>query len=243
MSGVGAVLQSLVTMAPFHAKLVIVAVHHTEVPINFQIALAKELSFEMSLAYPDEFPAVIAACAAASRPEQEGTWISPAVLEASRETPSAPVLRLEAARARAGQALSAAALSRGAGIPTAAEAAGAGESGADAGSVTSSATSIASVVSPAPAAPRSPTSGDPRPSPRNQSSVSARCIETDATSHSTGGGSGARAAAFIHRSASSARRARRRWRRPRRSSCASRPSISRRTSAAPTKSPIWHKTL
>jgi leucyl/phenylalanyl-tRNA--protein transferase len=28
------------------------------------------------------FPAVIAACAAASRPEQEGTWISPAVLEA-----------------------------------------------------------------------------------------------------------------------------------------------------------------
>lgn len=61
VTGVGAVLQSLVTMAPFHAKLVIVAVHHTEVPINFQIALAKELSFEMSLAYPDEFPAVIEA--------------------------------------------------------------------------------------------------------------------------------------------------------------------------------------
>ena len=56
VTGVGAVLQSLVTMAPFHAKLVIVAVHHAEVPINFQIALAKELSFEMSLAYPDEFP-------------------------------------------------------------------------------------------------------------------------------------------------------------------------------------------
>ena len=39
----------------------IISVHHAEVPINFQIALAKELSFEMSLAYPDEFPAVIAA--------------------------------------------------------------------------------------------------------------------------------------------------------------------------------------
>lgn len=61
VTGVGSVLQSLVTMAPFHAKLLIVAVHHEPVPVNFQIALAKELSFEMSLAYPDEFPAVIEA--------------------------------------------------------------------------------------------------------------------------------------------------------------------------------------
>ncbi len=54
VTGVGAVLQSLVTMAPFHAKLVIVAVHHEPVALNFQVALAKELTFEMSLAYPDE---------------------------------------------------------------------------------------------------------------------------------------------------------------------------------------------
>jgi 2-desacetyl-2-hydroxyethyl bacteriochlorophyllide A dehydrogenase len=61
VTGVGSVLQSLVSMAPFHARLVIVAVHHEPVAVNFQIALAKELSFEMSLAYPDEFPDVIAA--------------------------------------------------------------------------------------------------------------------------------------------------------------------------------------
>lgn len=66
VTGVGSVLQSLVDMAPFHAKLLIVAVHHEPVAINFQIALAKELSFEMSLAYPDEFPAVIEALCDAS---------------------------------------------------------------------------------------------------------------------------------------------------------------------------------
>lgn len=60
VTGSGEVLQSIVAMAPSRARMVVVAVHHTPVPVDFQMALGKELDFSMSLAYPDEFPEVIA---------------------------------------------------------------------------------------------------------------------------------------------------------------------------------------
>lgn len=59
-TGSGPVLQSIIAMAPSRARMVVVAVHHTPVPVDFQMALGKELDFTMSLAYPDEFPEVIA---------------------------------------------------------------------------------------------------------------------------------------------------------------------------------------
>lgn len=59
VTGSGQVLQSIIAMAPSRARMVVVAVHHVPVAVDFQMALGKELDFTMSLAYPDEFPEVI----------------------------------------------------------------------------------------------------------------------------------------------------------------------------------------
>ncbi len=60
-SGAPSVLPSIVGMAPFHARAVMVAVHHEPIAIDWKMALGKEMSFITSMAYPDEFPEVIAA--------------------------------------------------------------------------------------------------------------------------------------------------------------------------------------
>ncbi|WP_380872943.1 threonine dehydrogenase [Sphingomonas sp. DBB INV C78] len=60
VTGAAPALQSIIAMAPFHATMVVVAVHHDPVPVNFQMALGKEMSIITSMAYPDEFPDVIA---------------------------------------------------------------------------------------------------------------------------------------------------------------------------------------
>lgn len=60
-SGAPSVLPSIVGMAPFHARAVMVAVHHQPIAIDWKMALGKEMSFVTSMAYPDEFPEVIAA--------------------------------------------------------------------------------------------------------------------------------------------------------------------------------------
>ncbi|OHT22229.1 zinc-dependent alcohol dehydrogenase [Edaphosphingomonas haloaromaticamans] len=61
VTGSAAVVDSIVALAPFHARMVLVAVHHDPVPVNFQMALGKEMTIVTSMAYPDEFPDVIAA--------------------------------------------------------------------------------------------------------------------------------------------------------------------------------------
>jgi len=62
-SGAAPVLPAIVGMAPFHARVVVVAVHKEPVAINWQMALGKEMTFTTSMAYPDEFPAVLSALA------------------------------------------------------------------------------------------------------------------------------------------------------------------------------------
>lgn len=63
VAGAPSVLPEIVSLAPFHARAVMVAVHHAPVAIDWKMALGKEMSFVTSMAYPDEFPAVIAAIA------------------------------------------------------------------------------------------------------------------------------------------------------------------------------------
>ena len=60
VSGAASVIPSIIAMAPFHARLTVVAVHHEPVPVNFQMALGKEMTITTSMAYPNEFPDVIA---------------------------------------------------------------------------------------------------------------------------------------------------------------------------------------
>lgn len=59
VSGAASVIPSIIAMAPFHASLVVVAVHHEPVAVDFLMALGKEMSITTSMAYPDEFPDVI----------------------------------------------------------------------------------------------------------------------------------------------------------------------------------------
>ena len=59
VSGAASVIPSIIQLAPFHAALVVVAVHHEPVPVNFLMALGKEMTITTSMAYPDEFPAVL----------------------------------------------------------------------------------------------------------------------------------------------------------------------------------------
>ena len=63
VSGAPAVIPSIIGMAPFHASLVVVAVHHDPVPVNFLMALGKEMTITTSMAYPNEFPEVLATLA------------------------------------------------------------------------------------------------------------------------------------------------------------------------------------
>ena len=59
VSGAPSVIPSIIGMAPFHASLVVVAVHHEPVPVNFLMALGKEMTITTSMAYPNEFPEVL----------------------------------------------------------------------------------------------------------------------------------------------------------------------------------------
>jgi len=63
VSGAPPVLPAIVGMAPFHARVVVVAVHQQPVAIDWRMALGKEMTLTTSMAYPDEFPDVIAALA------------------------------------------------------------------------------------------------------------------------------------------------------------------------------------
>jgi len=54
-----AVVSQIVEMAPFHAHLIVVAVHHDVVPVNLLMALSRELVITTSMAYTDEFQTVI----------------------------------------------------------------------------------------------------------------------------------------------------------------------------------------
>jgi threonine dehydrogenase-like Zn-dependent dehydrogenase len=72
VSGAAGVIPSIIGMAPFHASLVVVAVHHEPVPVNFLMALAKEMTITTSMAYPDEFPEVLATLAS-------GTDVAPMI--------------------------------------------------------------------------------------------------------------------------------------------------------------------
>lgn len=60
VTGAAQVIADVIDIARFHARLVVVAVHAAPVAVNFAQALAKEMDIFMSMAYPDEFPAVIA---------------------------------------------------------------------------------------------------------------------------------------------------------------------------------------
>lgn len=59
VSGAARVIPDVIAMAPLHAHLVVVAVHHKPVPVDFQTALGKELHISTSLAYPTEFNDVL----------------------------------------------------------------------------------------------------------------------------------------------------------------------------------------
>lgn len=61
VSGAASVIPDIVAMAPFHAQLAVVAVHAEPVPINFQMVLGKEMTITTSMAYTNEFPAVLEA--------------------------------------------------------------------------------------------------------------------------------------------------------------------------------------
>lgn len=60
VSGAARVIPDAIALAPLHAKLVVIAVHHEPVPVDFQTALAKEMTITTSLAYPTEFNDVLA---------------------------------------------------------------------------------------------------------------------------------------------------------------------------------------
>lgn len=59
VSGARSVIPDIINMAGFHSRVVVVAVYHEPVPVSFHSALAKEMTFVTSMAYPNEFPAVI----------------------------------------------------------------------------------------------------------------------------------------------------------------------------------------
>jgi len=68
-AGVPAVIDDALRVARLGARLVVVGVHKRPVAVDFRTVLAKELSIAASLAYPDEFPEVIAAVADDPTPE------------------------------------------------------------------------------------------------------------------------------------------------------------------------------
>lgn len=64
VSGAAPVVPDIVGNAGMGARLVVVAVHHAPVPIDFASALGKEMEIVTSLAYPDEFAEVLEILAA-----------------------------------------------------------------------------------------------------------------------------------------------------------------------------------
>ena len=59
VSGAPGVIPAIIDHARFNAHLTVIAVHHAPVQVNFLTALAKEMSFNTSMAYPTEFPEVL----------------------------------------------------------------------------------------------------------------------------------------------------------------------------------------
>ena len=59
VSGAASVIPAIIDHARFNAHLTVIAVHHKPVEINFLTALAKEISINLSMAYPTEFPEVL----------------------------------------------------------------------------------------------------------------------------------------------------------------------------------------
>lgn len=62
-AGAASLIGDVVGIAPVGARLVVVAVHHAPVPVDFRSLLAKELTITAAIGYPTELPEVIAALA------------------------------------------------------------------------------------------------------------------------------------------------------------------------------------
>lgn len=62
-AGAASLVADVVNVAPVGARLVVVAVHHAPVPVDFRSLLAKELTITAAIGYPTELPEVIAALA------------------------------------------------------------------------------------------------------------------------------------------------------------------------------------
>jgi 2-desacetyl-2-hydroxyethyl bacteriochlorophyllide A dehydrogenase len=63
-AGAPALIGDVVAMARAGARLVVVAVHHHPVPVDFRSLLAKELTITAAIGYPTELPEVVAMLAA-----------------------------------------------------------------------------------------------------------------------------------------------------------------------------------
>ena len=59
-TGVAAVFEQMVALARSNARLVVVGLHKAPASLDLVTLLSKELSIRGSLAYPEEFPQVIA---------------------------------------------------------------------------------------------------------------------------------------------------------------------------------------
>ena len=70
-AGAASLVGDVVGMAPVGARLVVVAVHHAPVPVDFRSLLAKELTITAAIGYPTELPEVIAALAEPGDPQAE----------------------------------------------------------------------------------------------------------------------------------------------------------------------------
>ncbi|MDT0577075.1 alcohol dehydrogenase catalytic domain-containing protein [Croceicoccus sp. F390] len=57
------VLPQIVGVAPFHARVVLVAVHHAPIAIEWKMVLGKELTITTAMGYPDEFADALTAIA------------------------------------------------------------------------------------------------------------------------------------------------------------------------------------
>jgi threonine dehydrogenase-like Zn-dependent dehydrogenase len=63
-AGAAALVGEFLAVARAGARLVVVALHHAPVAVDFRMLLAKELTITAAIGYPDEFPEVIATLAA-----------------------------------------------------------------------------------------------------------------------------------------------------------------------------------
>ncbi len=59
-AGAAALIGDFIGIARAGARLVVVALHHAPVAVDFRLLLAKELTITSAIGYPDELPAVIA---------------------------------------------------------------------------------------------------------------------------------------------------------------------------------------